>query len=176
MASSSTPSSSSGNDDDMISLSNNTNANDQQQNQNEHIIIQKKKYEETEDETKLRFEMELEFIQLLSNPSYLQYLAQYKYFEDPAFIEYLKYLQYWKRPEYAKFIRFPNCLFMLDRIVTDAQFREECKLNPFRDLLQQQIMCHWSFYRKNREEALKKKSFEFDEPTNPAEANTTMNG
>ena len=128
---------------------------------NDHVIIQKKKYDETEDESKLRFEMELEFVQLLANASYLQYLAQYKYFEDPGFIEYCKYLQYWKQPEYARFIKYPYCLFMLDRIVSDEQFREECKTIPFRDMLHQQMLRHWGFYRKNREDAIKQvQSFE----------------
>jgi len=129
-----------------------------------HSLIQKKRYDETEDEEKLRFEMELEFVQLLGHPSYVQFLAQYKYFEDAGFLEYLKYLQYWKAPEYAKFIKFPYSLFVLDRVVNDEHFREDCKTNAFRDMLHQQIISHWSFYRKNREEKiLKNSSFDFEE-------------
>lgn len=69
-----------------------------------------------------RFQIELEFIQCLANPWYLNSmlhllnrfrqshllfgldLAQQQYFKDEAFIRYLEYLQYWKQPEYAKFI------------------------------------------------------------------------
>lgn len=78
----------------------------------------------TEEEDKIRFSMELEFVQSLSNPEYLfcnlipqhsihfrklimpitSALAQRRVFQDKAFVNYLKYLLYWKRPEYAKYI------------------------------------------------------------------------
>ncbi|KAL9648671.1 hypothetical protein ABK040_016300 [Willaertia magna] len=115
----------------------------------------KKQFTESDEENKLRFEMELEFIELLAHPTYLQYLAQYKYFEDEGFIEYLKYLQYWKSPEYSKFIKFPYCLYFLDRLINDLHFREECKSNAFRDIIHQQTMSHWKYYRRNREEKVK---------------------
>nr|CAB3495235.1 unnamed protein product [Digitaria exilis] len=51
-----------------------------------------------------RFELELEFVQCLANPTYIHYLAQNRYFEDEAFIGYLKYLKYWQRQEYIKYI------------------------------------------------------------------------
>ena len=78
-----------------------------------------------------RLTAELEFVQLLANPQYLQCehpptvhprpydilktkltlnpsppsdLAQNNYFADPAFVSYLEYLLYWKRPEYAKLL------------------------------------------------------------------------
>ncbi|XP_012273958.1 mediator of RNA polymerase II transcription subunit 31 isoform X2 [Orussus abietinus] len=57
---------------------------------------------ETEDQQRLRFQVELEFVQCLANPNYLNFLAQRGYFKDSAFINYLKYLLYWKEPEYAK--------------------------------------------------------------------------
>lgn len=53
---------------------------------------------------KHRFELELEFVQSLANPHYLQALAQQNILEDPAFILYLEYLKYWSEPEYARFI------------------------------------------------------------------------
>lgn len=49
--------------------------------------------------------IELEFVQCLANPSYLNWLAQNKYFTDPAFVKYLAYLQYWRRPEYSRLIQ-----------------------------------------------------------------------
>ena len=55
----------------------------------------------TEEERK-RFEVELEFVQCLSNPHYLNFLAQRGYFDDTAFVNYLKYLQYWQEPQYVK--------------------------------------------------------------------------
>lgn len=72
-----------------------------------------------------RFQIELEFVQCLANPWYLNRmlgerisqnkervdslcgcidLAQQQYFKDDAFIRYLEYLQYWKKPEYARFV------------------------------------------------------------------------
>mmetsp|Transcript_6500 Transcript_6500/g.8809 ORF Transcript_6500/g.8809 Transcript_6500/m.8809 type:complete len:93 (+) Transcript_6500:275-553(+) len=53
---------------------------------------------------KTRFQLELEFVQSLSNPRYLNYLAQTRHFHNPAFVSYLHYLQYWKQPDYARFI------------------------------------------------------------------------
>lgn len=51
-----------------------------------------------------RFELELEFVQLLANPAYLTWLAQSDQLKDPALIKFLDYLQYWLRPEYAAYI------------------------------------------------------------------------
>jgi hypothetical protein len=66
---------------------------------------------------KTRFLVDLEFIQNLSNPHYLHFLAQQKYFQKPEFIRYLKYLSYWKSPEYARFLLFPQCLAVLDLLL-----------------------------------------------------------
>ncbi|KAF7396420.1 hypothetical protein HZH66_007282 [Vespula vulgaris] len=62
---------------------------------------------ETDDQQRLRFQVELEFVQCLANPNYLNFLAQRGYFKDTTFINYLKYLLYWKEPEYAKYLRYP---------------------------------------------------------------------
>lgn len=51
-----------------------------------------------------RFELELEFVQSLANPHYLQALAQQGVMEDASFVLYLEYLKYWSQPEYARFI------------------------------------------------------------------------
>lgn len=53
-----------------------------------------------------RFELELEFVQSLANPFYLQTLGQQRILDDPAFINYLAYLKYWSEREYARFIQF----------------------------------------------------------------------
>ncbi|THU44844.1 hypothetical protein C4D60_Mb02t11640 [Musa balbisiana] len=74
------------------------------------------------DDGRQRFLLELEFVQCLSNPTYIHYLAQNRYFEDEAFIGYLKYLKYWQRPEYIKFIMYPHCLFFLE-LLQNANFR-----------------------------------------------------
>lgn len=51
-----------------------------------------------------RFELELEFVQSLANPHYLQSLAQQNVLSQPSFVLYLEYLLYWAEPEYARFI------------------------------------------------------------------------
>lgn len=52
-----------------------------------------------------RFELELEFVQALANPFYLQSLAAQNILDEPAFINYLAYLQYFKEKEYVRFIQ-----------------------------------------------------------------------
>ena len=66
----------------------------------------------TNDESteKLRFQLELEFIQCLANPAYLQFLAQSQIFADEAFINYLDYLLYWKKPEYAQYVLYKRLI------------------------------------------------------------------
>jgi mediator of RNA polymerase II transcription subunit 31 len=79
---------------------------------------------------KSRFQLEIEFVELLANPWYLQRklacagslwlsqqllnalrvvrctdLAQARYFDDKNFLNYLEYLQYWSKPEYIKYLR-----------------------------------------------------------------------
>ena len=73
---------------------------------------------------KIRFQVELEFVQCLGNPNYLNFLAQRGYFKDPAFINYLKYLQYWSKPDYVKFLKFPVCLHFLE-LLQHESFRKE---------------------------------------------------
>ncbi len=51
-----------------------------------------------------RFEFELEFVQSLANPHYLQSLAQQNILVDSSFVLYLKYLLYWTEPEYSRFV------------------------------------------------------------------------
>ncbi|KAF4595238.1 Mediator of RNA polymerase II transcription subunit 31 [Ophiocordyceps camponoti-floridani] len=55
-----------------------------------------------------RFEMELEFVQSLANPFYLNHLASQKLLTQPAFIAYLAYLQYWASPPYVKYLVYPG--------------------------------------------------------------------
>ncbi|CAM9985774.1 unnamed protein product, partial [Heterosigma akashiwo] len=96
-----------------------------------------------------RFEVELEFVQCLSSPEYLHYLAQNKYFEDPAFINFLHYLQYWRRPEYAKFIIYPHCLAFME-MLEDEAFRKELAKPGFKEFVHQQQFFHWQHYINNR--------------------------
>ncbi|KYQ96711.1 putative mediator complex subunit 31 [Tieghemostelium lacteum] len=104
---------------------------------------------EEEEANSLRFIMELEFVQCLSNPKYLNFLAQNRYFQDKAFINYLSYLLYWKKPKYAKYIVYPQCLYFLD-LIQEERFRQE--LNHFQsaEFIHQQQFYHWQYYRNNR--------------------------
>ena len=72
----------------------------------------------------MRFQTELEFVQCLGNPNYLNFLAQRNYFKDPTFINYLNYLLYWKEPQYVKFIKYPVCLHFLE-LLQHETFRKE---------------------------------------------------
>jgi hypothetical protein len=62
-----------------------------------------------------RFELELEFVQALANPFYLQSLAQQNILSQPTFINFLDYLRYWKEKEYAKFLQYVQSLLCLYR-------------------------------------------------------------
>ncbi|XP_050316031.1 mediator of RNA polymerase II transcription subunit 31 isoform X2 [Anthonomus grandis grandis] len=69
---------------------------------------------ETEDQQKIRFQVELEFVQCLGNPNYLNFLAQRGFMKESTFINYLKYLLYWKEPEYAKELVNAQCTKFID--------------------------------------------------------------
>ncbi|KAF1985311.1 SOH1-domain-containing protein [Aulographum hederae CBS 113979] len=72
-----------------------------------------------------RFELELEFVQMLSNPAYLGHLAYNKYFDDPSFVAYLAYLQYWTRPEYVVFLDYPGPTLRVLELLQVEQFRKD---------------------------------------------------
>ena len=77
-----------------------------------------------EDEERKRFQIELEFVQSLANPDYLNYLAQRGYFKNQTFLNYLKYLMYWKQPEYVKYITYPQCLALLELLQHENFLKE----------------------------------------------------
>ncbi|KAH8926277.1 SOH1-domain-containing protein [Atractiella rhizophila] len=62
---------------------------------------------------KERFETELEFVQCLANPNYLESLALKGYFDNPSFLSYLDYLLYWTTPDFSQYIQYPLCLPLL---------------------------------------------------------------
>jgi mediator of RNA polymerase II transcription subunit 31 len=53
-----------------------------------------------------RFELELEFVQALANPAYLNFLAAQKLLDRADFVAYLAYLRYFAQPQYACFLRY----------------------------------------------------------------------
>jgi mediator of RNA polymerase II transcription subunit 31 len=90
-----------------------------------------------------RFLIELEFVQNLANPKYLNYLAQNRYFDDPAFLDFLRYLRYWKEPEYARHLLFPQCLQFLDNLIDNEAFRRELNVPQFMDFVHRQQFMRW---------------------------------
>ncbi|QRW00039.1 mediator of RNA polymerase II transcription subunit [Ceratobasidium sp. AG-Ba] len=93
-----------------------------------------------------RFELELEFVQALANPFYLENLASEGLLEDPAFINYLNYLQYWRERDYARFIVYPHCLHYLE-LLQHEQFRKELKNPLTRMRLEHYQFEHWRTWR-----------------------------
>ncbi|XP_070495617.1 mediator of RNA polymerase II transcription subunit 31 [Chironomus tepperi] len=108
---------------------------------------------ESDDQQRMRFQVELEFIQCLSNPNYLHFLAQRDYFKDPAFVNYLNYLQYWKKPEYAKFIKYPMCLYFLD-LLQSEEFRRKIVSAQCCKFIDDQSILLWQHYTRRRTRTL----------------------
>lgn len=73
--------------------------------------VQSAPTDEQKASNRARFELELEFVQSLANPFYLQSLAQQNILDQPAFVNFLEYLLYWKEKDYARFIQYaqPSC-------------------------------------------------------------------
>ncbi|KAI8587611.1 SOH1-domain-containing protein [Geranomyces variabilis] len=128
--------------------------------------------DEPEDLARKRFQLELEFVQCLANPQYLQcewtcrelrisvqgcllqrifwtVLAQQHYFSDPAFLNYLAYLRYWQQPQYATYITYPYALHILDLLQHPA-FRHACSAADTTRFIHEKEYWHWRTYRKNR--------------------------
>ncbi|KAE8448774.1 suppressor of hpr1 [Mollisiaceae sp. DMI_Dod_QoI] len=72
-----------------------------------------------------RFEIELEFVQSLASPLYLNHLAAMKYFENPAFVAYLSYLQYWSHPPYSKYLMYPGPTLRNLELLQQERFRTD---------------------------------------------------
>ncbi|KAF2676145.1 SOH1-domain-containing protein [Lentithecium fluviatile CBS 122367] len=72
-----------------------------------------------------RFELELEFVQCLANPVYLNYLAVQKMFDKPEFVAYLGYLQYFKEPKYSKYLHHPGPTLRALELLQQEKFRED---------------------------------------------------
>ena len=82
-------------------------------------------FSDFEEKERVRFQIELEFVQCLANPNYLNFLAQRGYFKDKSFVNYLKYLHsYWTKPAYVKFLKYPLCLHFLE-LLQHEEFRKE---------------------------------------------------
>ncbi|KAL2757797.1 hypothetical protein ACRALDRAFT_1068297 [Sodiomyces alcalophilus JCM 7366] len=83
-----------------------------------------------------RFELELEFVQSLANPYYLNHLAAQKFLNKPEFVAYLSYLQYWSRPPYIKYLMYPGPTLRHLELLQQEQFRQDI-ISP--DLVQRLV-------------------------------------
>ncbi|RPA88968.1 SOH1-domain-containing protein, partial [Choiromyces venosus 120613-1] len=72
-----------------------------------------------------RFEVELEFVQCLANPFYLNFLAHSKILEDERFKNYITYLQYFRKPEYTKLLTYPVYSLAALTLLQQPGFRAE---------------------------------------------------
>ncbi|KAL8728864.1 MAG: hypothetical protein Q9166_005104 [cf. Caloplaca sp. 2 TL-2023] len=72
-----------------------------------------------------RFELELEFVQALANPFYLNHLASQKLLQDARFVEYLKYLQYFTRPSYTRYLSYPGPTLKALELLQQEKFRQD---------------------------------------------------
>lgn len=91
----------------------------------------------------IQFAQDLEFVQLLANPNYLQYLSNSGYFDDPKFLNYLDYLSYFKEPEFLKFIVYNRGILFLDLLKSEA-FRKELADINFISYLHESINKDWT--------------------------------
>ncbi|OCK76701.1 mediator of RNA polymerase II transcription subunit 31 [Lepidopterella palustris CBS 459.81] len=72
-----------------------------------------------------RFELEVEFVQCLANPAYLNHLATQKLLDKAEFIAYLNYLQYFSQPKYAKYLTYPGPTLRALELLQQEQFRKD---------------------------------------------------
>eukprot|EP00457_Paulinella_chromatophora_P010931 gb/GEZN01011050.1/.p1 GENE.gb/GEZN01011050.1/~~gb/GEZN01011050.1/.p1 ORF type:complete len:157 (+),score=28.06 gb/GEZN01011050.1/:217-687(+) len=97
-------------------------------------------------DSEMRFSLELEFVEMLASPWFLQALAQQKHFDDPAFINYLHYLQYWKKPPYLKYIRHAHALYFLE-LVLKPEFCKQLLHPEYVNMIHTNQYWHWHSYR-----------------------------
>ncbi|GAA6019608.1 hypothetical protein JCM10207_006942 [Rhodosporidiobolus poonsookiae] len=105
------------------------------------------------DSNRVRFETELEFVQCLANPFYLQSLAQQNLLTSEPFLNYLSYLLYFRQPRYARFLQYPQALHHLGLLTapgeSGASFRRALKDQPLmaQELAGKQV-AHWAGWRE----------------------------
>lgn len=100
-----------------------------------------------------RFLLDLEFVQTLANPQYLNFLAQRNYFKNPAFINYLKYLLYFKEDNYIKYVHYPQALYFLD-LLQREQFRQELVNAPYCRYIEDQQLLAWQRLQRRKNQLL----------------------
>jgi mediator of RNA polymerase II transcription subunit 31 len=100
-----------------------------------------------------RFLLDLEFVQTLANPQYLNFLAQRNYFKNPSFINYLKYLLYFKEDNYIKYVRYPQALYFLDLLQREL-FRQELVNATYCRYIEDQQLLAWQRLQRRKSQLL----------------------
>ncbi|KAK9479353.1 SOH1-domain-containing protein [Lipomyces japonicus] len=118
-----------------------------------------------------RFEVELEFVQALANPQYINFLAQNDYLDDEDFIKYLEYLEYWRKPEYLKYLIYPNCLHVLSLLKHKA-FRRDVRHADIAQMLMDDMYSKWLHVGRYRADVAFSPSS--DVASKPAEISTDI--
>ncbi len=97
----------------------------------------------TNNELKVRIEEDIEFLNMLSNPFYIEFLIENEYLEDENFLAYLKYLDYLKDDRMIKFIKYPVAFKLLENI-QNVKFIEFWKSQKslYPGFLKDQIFAH----------------------------------
>ncbi|KAL8739107.1 MAG: hypothetical protein Q9181_000218 [Wetmoreana brouardii] len=72
-----------------------------------------------------RFELELEFVQALANPYYMNHLASQKLLQDQSFVEYLRYLLYFTQPQYTRYLIYPGPTLKALELLQQENFRRD---------------------------------------------------
>ena len=114
------------------------------------VVLVSSDADSLENEDRKRFQIELEFVQSLANPSYLNFLAQRGYFKSETFLNYLKYLMYWKKPEYCKYLMYPQCLSLLE-MLQHEQFLKEIVNAACSKYIDEQILLIWLHYKTQKD-------------------------
>ncbi|PLW52028.1 hypothetical protein PCASD_02110 [Puccinia coronata f. sp. avenae] len=90
-----------------------------------------------------QLEEDLEFVQSLANPHFVQELTLNGILGSEAMINYLKHLKYFHEPDYAKFIRYPNSLKILDLLNSSPQFQTMMETQEHAQLLTDKFLQNW---------------------------------
>jgi mediator of RNA polymerase II transcription subunit 31 len=114
------------------------------------FIEQQEQHAQPEQDEERRFQIELEFVQSLANPNYLNFLAQRGYFKSPSFRNYLKYLMYWKEPQYCQYLVYPQCLSLLE-MLQHEQFLKEIVNAQCSKYIDEQLLLLWLHYKKRHD-------------------------
>lgn len=95
-----------------------------------------------------RFVEELEFVEALSNPDYVQWLAMQPFFNDPAFEEFLKYLCYWRKSPFVEWVVYPQALGML-HMLCDPTVRAAVHKTDMRHFMVRGLLRHWASFAED---------------------------